>query len=74
MIGVSVEDETEGVKNTRKGGLNWVFKTKNFSPFVSKKTFLFLLRISTNQEVEIDKVFYPGSLANHKLRPVHPPR
>ena len=22
----------EGVKNTRKGGLNWVFKIKNFSP------------------------------------------
>src|ERR1044072_1005530 len=24
---------TEGVKNTRKGGLNWVFKTKTFSLF-----------------------------------------
>ena len=42
----------EGVKNTRKGSLNCVFKTKNFFPLCFNENFSFLLIINTTQEVE----------------------
>src|ERR1044072_3622399 len=44
LLGVAIRTGAlipiEGVKNTRRGGLNWVFKTKNFFPlFLSRKSF-----------------------------------
>ena len=53
-------------KSQERGGLNWDFKNlKRFSHFVFKKALLktYPLKIKTMQEVEIDKLFYPGSLA-----------
>src|ERR1044072_9690125 len=62
---------SEGVENTRNGGFELCFGALRTFPFFSWKAFLFLLSISVSKEVEDDTVFYPGSLANHKLHPVH---
>src|ERR1044072_5535612 len=59
-------DECEGVKITRKGGFELGFqKLKRSSPFVFQESLFktYPMMIKTMQEVEIDKLFYPGSLA-----------
>jgi len=55
----------EGVKNTRKRGFELGFqKQKRFPPFSFQEVILksMLLKSKTMQEVEIDKLFYPGPL------------
>ena len=55
----------EGVKTTRKGGFELGFqKQKRFPPFSFQENLSksILLKSKTEQEVEIDKLFYPGSL------------
>ena len=59
------------MENTRKGGFDLCLALLELFPLVSRKAFSVVLSVSMSKGVEDDTIFYPGSLANHKLHPVH---
>ena len=63
----------EGVKNTRKGGLNWVLSHIKIL-FENNPLFKNLVFDNDNDKYarRKDKEFYPGSLDNNQATPVHP--